>query len=240
MNSAMKSDEQKTVAVLGAMDEEVSLITDSLSDVKEFHEAGLFVKTGFLKTIKGHSIRVVATVAGMGTVAAGAATQYLITRFHPHTLLFSGIAGNVSKDLHINDVVIGEHLAYLDTDIALISQAPPHLKQYASDPHLVELGAKVLTEQGIKHKKGFIATSNRFIDTPEQKVFILEQYPQTDAVEMEGAAVAHIAAKNDVPVLILRALSDNTETDYEEFKDFDISEYANTAASIVVNILKNL
>ena len=40
---------------------------------------------------------------------------------------------------------------------------------------------------------------------------------------MEGAAVAHVAARNDVPALVIRALSDNADTDYEDFKTFDIS-----------------
>ena len=61
-----------------------------------------------------------------------------------------------------------------------------------------------------------------------------------DAVEMEGASVAHVAARNEVPALVIRALSDNADTDYEEFKGFDISEYADTAARIVLDILRRM
>ena len=61
-----------------------------------------------------------------------------------------------------------------------------------------------------------------------------------DAVEMEGAAVAQVAARNDVPALVIRALSDNADTDYEVFKEFDISEYADTAARLVVDMLHRM
>ena len=36
------------------------------------------------------------------------------------------------------------------------------------------------------------------------------------------------------------APSDNADTDYEEFKGFDISEYADTAARIVLDILRRM
>ena len=52
--------------------------------------------------------------------------------------------------------------------------------------------------------------------------------------------MAHVAARNDVPALVIRALSDNADTDYEEFHTFDITEYANTAARLAVNIVRRL
>ncbi|MEE0654159.1 MAG: 5'-methylthioadenosine nucleosidase, partial [Bifidobacterium criceti] len=44
----------------------------------------------------------------------------------------------------------------------------------------------------------------------------------------------------DVPALVIRAMSDNADTDYEDFKTFDVSEYADTAAKLAVEILTRM
>ena len=64
-----------------------------------------------------------------------------------------------------------------------------------------------------------------------------------DCVEMEGAAVSQIAAKNGVPCVILRAMSDNADEDGHEVlvvKKFSISEYVATATKIVASMVKSL
>ena len=64
-----------------------------------------------------------------------------------------------------------------------------------------------------------------------------------DCVEMEGAAVSQIAAKNGVPCVILRAMSDNADEDgYEVLvvRDFSIKEYVATATKIVASMLEHL
>ena len=60
---------------------------------------------------------------------------------------------------------------------------------------------------------------------------------------MEGAAVAQIAARNGVPCVILRAMSDNADEEgYERLvvKDFSIDEYVATATRIVETMIESL
>ena len=60
---------------------------------------------------------------------------------------------------------------------------------------------------------------------------------------MEGAAVSQVAARNGVPCVILRAMSDNAdESGYEVLvvKKFSIGEYIKTATAIVANMIEAL
>ena len=103
------------------------------------------------------------------------------------------------------------------------------VEEFHSDDRLLEVADEALANAGITHITGIIASGNYFVDTP-QKVEEVIRLTGADAVEMEGAAVAQV----------IRALSDNADTDYEVFKEFDISEYADTAARLAVDIVKRL
>ena len=233
-----------TVAIIGALSDEVSLIAKSLDNATVDEGASLKVSRGSLVSNAGECVNVVATVGGMGLVNAAATTQRLIDSYHPDAVIFSGIAGNLNKALHINDVVLGGTLRYLDTDMRLVGQWMPGteespVEEFHSDDRLLAVADEALRDAGIHHITGIIASGNYFVDTPE-KVGEVVRRTGADAVEMEGAAVAHVAARNAVPALVIRALSDNADTDYEVFATFDISEYANTAARLAVDIVKRL
>lgn len=238
-----------TIAIIGALEKEVAQIKEELNGAHVSQEAGLSVVSGEL-----NGLSVVATTAGMGTVNAAGATQHLISRYAPQAVVFSGIAGGLNSKLHINDVVIGKCLRYLDTDTALIAESAPELEEFASTPALVDIATTVLAEHGFidayasdsaaekDHKQflvGTIATGDRFVTGDAMRSAAIEA-THADCVEMEGAAIAHIAAKNGVDCLVLRAISDNCDEAYDAFceREFDLDEYARTASGITLDIVR--
>ena len=95
---------------------------------------------------------------------------------------------------------------------------------------------------GVKALAGKIATGDLFVGDSATKAAI-EAKCAPDCVEMEGAAVSQIAAKNDVPCVILRAMSDNADEDGHEVlvvKKFSITEYVATATKIVAAMVESL
>ena len=220
-----------------------------------------------------HGFEIVATTAGMGTVNAAAAAQHLISAHGANAIIFSGIAGGLNPALHIGDVVIGEHLRYLDTDIALIAESAPGLEEFSSSDFLVELAEQTLRAHGFvdaalseddaataraeadatlfrrnntdsepqRFLRGTIATGDRFVSGAEAKAAAIAA-TQGDCVEMEGAAIAHVAAKNGIDCLVLRAISDNCDESYDALssREFDLEEYAKSASSLVLSIVRRL
>ena len=159
--------------------------------------------------------QVVVCCAGMGKANAAATTQVLITKFGAEKIIFSGIAGNMTSKIGIGDVVIGKTVLYHDAQLDMICQNPPFLKEYTGD---------------------------LFVGDSETKAAI-EAKCAPDCVEMEGAAVSQIAAKNGVPCVILRAMSDNADEDGHEVlvvKKFSIAEYVATATKIVAAMVEAL
>ena len=225
------------IGILGAMPEEVDQLCALLDGVTIEPYAVVEYHQGYLG-----ERRVVVCCAGMGKANAAATTQVLITKFGVDRIVFSGIAGNMSAHIGIGDVVVGRRVIYHDAQDDMLVQSAPFTAQYEGDPELVEAALSACRAVGVRAIAGTIATGDQFVgDTATKRA--IEQRVHPDCVEMEGAAVSQIAAKNGVPCVILRAMSDNAdESGYEVLvvKDFSISEYVATATAIVAHMLKEL
>lgn len=256
------------IAIIGALEKEVRQIYAAVEKGTVADEAGLRIVGG-----EYHGFEIVATTAGMGTVNAAAAAQHLISAHGANAIIFSGIAGGLNPALHIGDVVIGEHLRYLDTDTALIAESAPGLEEFSSSDFLVELAELTLRAHGFvdaalsegdaataraeadatifrrnntdsepqRFLRGTIATGDRFVSGAEAKTAAIAA-TQGDCVEMEGTAIAHVAAKNGIDCLVLRAISDNCDESYDALssREFDLEEYAKSASSLVLSIVRRL
>ena len=97
------------------------------------------------------------------------------------------------------------------------------------------------SSNGVAYVCGNIATSDQFNTGPKVLDAVREEV-FGDCEEMEGAAVAHIAAKNSVPFLAIRAMSNRCGESYEsldEHKD-DLVLAANHAGSLTLSVLNAL
>ena len=205
--------------IMGAMPDEVDQLCARLSGVEVQQYAGVEYHQGRLGDKE-----VVVCCAGMGKANAAATTQVLCGKFG------------------IGDVVVGKEVCYHDAEVSMICQSAPFLKSYTGDPALVQAALDACAALGVKAIAGRIATGDTFVGDGATKAVIAEKV-HPDCVEMEGAAVSQIAARNGVPCVVLRAMSDNADESGHELlvvKKFSIAEYVTTATAIVARMLESL
>lgn len=96
-------------------------------------------------------------------------------------------------------------------------------------------------DEPARYLRGIIATGDRFVSGTAMRAAAIEA-THADCVEMEGAAIAHVAAKNGVDCLVLRAISDNCDEAYDALsqRTFDLDEYARSASSLTLAIVRRL
>ncbi len=223
--------------VLGALPDEVKHLCADMSDCSSRRVADVDFITG---DYQGKKVTV--CCAGMGKVNAAAATQILISVFGADRILFSGIAGNLCPELDIGDVVLGEEVVHHDIDNLTYENTGLKAEIYKADSVLLRASQKACSSLGVHALSGRIATGEKFICDKESKQDITVRWNPM-CVEMEGAAVAQVAKKNNVPFLIVRTMSDNADEaalDKLIIKHFDISDYCRTAASIIEETLRAL
>ena len=223
--------------IMGAMPDEVDQLCARLSGVEVQQYAGVEYHQGRLGDKE-----VVVCCAGMGKANAAATTQVLCGKFGAQAIIFSGIAGNMSEEIGIGDVVVGKEVCYHDAEVSMICQSAPFLKSYTGDPALVQAALDACAALGVTAIAGRIATGDTFVGDGATKAVIAEKV-HPGCVEMEGAAVSQIAARNGVPCVVLRAMSDNADESGHELlvvKKFSIAEYVTTATAIVARMLESL
>jgi adenosylhomocysteine nucleosidase len=220
----------KTIGVIGAMPEEVDLISAAIDGYGSEVYAGVRYHRG-----SRAGRRLVVCCGGMGKVNAASTTQVLITKFGADAIFFCGVAGNMSREIGIGDVVISREVCHHDADERMMSQSAPHTALYPADPLLRDAAERGCRHTGTRYIAGRIATGDQFVGDAETKRMIAEKC-RPDCVEMEGAGVGQVAMRNGIPFVIIRAMSDNAADSIESLgaETFDISAYVRTSSAILL------
>ncbi len=244
------------IGILGAMIEEIEPILAKIEELPLHSELDFILE--HMKHIRLHTIAgnryfeakykgvdVVVAYSKIGKVYAALSASVLIQHFKVDRLLFSGVAGALSQELHIGDLVAATKLCQHDLDITAFGHPPgyvPEGKIYVeTDPALRLLAKEVAKERGIELKEGIIATGDQFIADPAKKEWIKKTF-RADAIEMEGAAVGVVCDAFDVPFFVLRSISDAADMDasfdFDEFLRHSSKQSADFIMAMVDRIIR--
>lgn len=225
------------VGIIGAMDEEVNQLKGKMSDVEVHKKATMEFYTGKLE-----GKEVVVVRSGIGKVNAAICTQILIDEYNVETVINTGIAGSLKSEINIGDIVISTDAMHHDMDVTTFGYKPgivPRMESsiFTADSAIMNAAYEVCKKVNpdIQVYTGRVVSGDQFISDKEKKDWIVDQF-QGFCTEMEGAAIAHTAFLNNVPFLIVRAISDKAD----DSAHMDYSEFEAQAIKHTVNLILGL
>lgn len=235
----------KNIGIIGAMDEEVTLLKSKIELVSAKNIVGVDYYMG-----KIHGNNVIIVRSGIGKVNAAICTQVLIDLYGVDIVINMGIAGGILKDLKVGDVVISKDLLYHDFDATAFGSKLgdiPRMKTsiFEADEELIALAKdvsiKILGEN--KTHIGRISSGDIFVSSKELKSKIWNEF-KSYCVEMEGAAVAHTCHLNKVPFIVIRTISDNADDNsvnsYIKFMEIAAKNSSNIVEELIKRDFKKI
>ena len=213
----------KTIGIIGAMEVEVAILKEKMEDVRIIKKASMDFYEGILAGKK-----VVVVRSGLGKVNAGICAQILADVFSVDAIINTGIAGSLNKNINIGDIVLSTDVVQHDMDATGFGYRKGQIPQmpvffFNADDNLRRLAAEVCKEVNpdIQVFKGRIASGDQFVCDQDVKNRIVSEF-SAYATEMEGAAIGQAAYLNEIPFLVVRAISDkadgSAQMDYSEFE----------------------
>ena len=227
----------KKIGIIGAMDIEVAGLKADMEIKREVRKAKMDLCEGVLK---GHDVVVVKS--GIGKVNAAVCIQILVDEFQVDAVINTGIAGSLNAKIDIGDIVISTDVVHHDMDAVNFGYEPGQIPQmdvfsFAADETLAKLAEEACLEVNpeISVFHGRIVSGDQFVADKAVKERIVNLF-HGYCTEMEGASIAQAAYLNEVPFVILRAISDKADDSASE----DYPTFEKKAAQHCINLVEKL
>lgn len=226
------------IAILGAMDEEIKDLLENLEEKKEKIISTITFYDGIISGKK-----VVIASSGIGMVSSSMVTTLLCYEYNPKYLIFSGVAGALSKELSPCDVVVSDRLIEYEFDATSFGYKIgeiPRLENsfFKSSENLINI-LKNITFEDINIKYGNILSADKFVDNRDKKIKLGNDF-DAFAVDMESAAFAQVCEQFKKEFLVIRSISDsvnnNSVLEYSKFLNIAVKNNK----EIILKLLENL
>ncbi|KHS68368.1 5'-methylthioadenosine/S-adenosylhomocysteine nucleosidase [Pectobacterium brasiliense] len=227
------------VGIIGAMEQEVTLLRDRIENRQTFQRAGCEIYTGQI-----NGVDVALLKSGIGKVSAALGTTLLLEHSKPDVVINTGSAGGLAPTLNVGDIVVSDEVRYHDADVTAFGYEPGQMAgcpaAFLADEKLIALAQEVIAELQLNAVRGLVVSGDAFINGAEPLARIRTTFPKAIAVEMEATAIAHVCHQFAVPFVVVRAISDVADkASHQSFDEF-LSVAAQQSTRMVEAILAKL
>ena len=231
----------KKLGIIGAMEVEVEQLKADMVISRELTVAGMAFCEGSLK-----GLPVVVVRSGIGKVNAAVCTQILCDLFRVDAVINTGVAGSLNADINIGDIVLSVDVLHHDVDAVNFGYPLGQIPQmdvfsFKADEELISMAEEICHKVNpeIQIFRGRVVSGDQFIADQDTKDRIVENFGGF-CTEMEGASIAQTCYLNDIPFVIIRAISDKADNsasmDYPTFE----KEAAGHCIALVEGIAEKL
>jgi len=225
--------------IIGAMEQEVTLLRDKIENRQTLTLAGCEIYTGTL-----NGVEVALLKSGIGKTAAALGTTLLLQLCKPDVVINTGSAGGLAPTLKVGDIVVSDEVRYHDADVTAFGYEPGQMAgcpaAFVADETLIAAAEQVIKQLDLNAVRGLVVSGDAFINGAAPLARIRSTFPQAIAVEMEATAIGHVCHQFKVPFVVVRAISD--VADQESHLSFDefLSVAAKQSSLMVENLLAQL
>jgi len=222
------------IGIIGAMNIEVEALRSQMENAETRVISGIEFTSGLLCGVPA-----VVSVCGIGKVLAGLTAEVMCLCYKPSLLINTGVAGSLSPDLHIGDILVSESAVQHDLDTTALGDPAGYVQSLEltyipADERARAIILKTAAMLGLRAVPGIVATGDQFISDQRKKNRLVKKFGAM-ACEMEGAAIAVAARTNSVPFVILRAISDGAN----DGAPLDFPSFCKLAAANSVRVLES-
>jgi len=245
------------LGIIAALPEEVRHLGQALVVDDKTVRGGFAFRRGRLDDVP-----VVLVEAGIGKVNTALVGTILLDHFGCRGVLLTGVAGGVDPALAIGDVIVAEELVQHDYGAVVGGEINPYRPgvppigesreplSYALDPSVARILRKRLEDftlpalppnvAGTAGRRptvrfGTILSGDQFINCEATRKRLFTRF-RASAVEMEGAALAQVAAQFQAPCIVVRCLSDLAGAD----SHVDFAAFLPYAAESAARVLRRV
>lgn len=211
-----------TIVILGAVPQEIPVLTDALENPEKKSLWGIPYWQGKL-----HGKPVIIAITGIGKTFTAMTTTLFIKEFKPRLVLMTGTGARINQKLRTGDVIVATHTYEHDygsltkNDMVYRTMNSPDdgkevENEFKPTASLLLIAQKAMdtyepqtiTANDSTYKNavryGVVSSSDLF-GVPQVRIDTLRNKFKTDIMEMESAPLGHVCETLGVPYLIVRS-----------------------------------